>query len=119
MKKVRKQVAALYNEKDNKNTTVNKNEGRKRMVNETETGGSESAMNEPTRQSDHSYSKNEREGGDHTYSQPTITFSDIRDQNMLQKYIDTVCEMELNDLKELNKGKVQSLKDDIGLLWHK
>jgi len=48
MKKVRKQVAALYNEKDNKNTMVSKNEGGKRMVNETEMGGSESAMNEPT-----------------------------------------------------------------------
>lgn len=47
-----------------------------------------------------------------------ITYEEINDEDTLQKYLETVSEMELNDIQQLNNRKVESLKNDIGLLWH-
>lgn len=42
----------------------------------------------------------------------------MNDEKSLKEYLNILSEMRIVDLMELNKKKIQSLKDDIGLLWH-
>ena len=83
---------------------------------------------------DHEYSKSkdsevnrEKELQTHEYTKlttetselnPTVSYKDISDKETLRKYLTAANEMKLYDLKELGKNKVESLRDDIGLLWH-
>ncbi len=54
---------------------------------------------------------------DHTYTN-ILTYKNVNSENTLRKYIETVSEMRLSDLKEIDSRKVTSLRDNIGLLWH-
>ena len=71
--------------------------------------------------SDHAYSKNESERGDHSYAKDELkelTFKDIRSSDDLRKYVNTVSEMKVHDLLQLDEERVKSLRDNIPLLWH-
>jgi hypothetical protein len=72
-------------------------------------------------ETDHSYSRNKSGKGDHSYARDEpmeVSYKNISDMNDLQEYSSTVSEMEVSDLIALEKKKVASLRDNIGLLWH-
>lgn len=56
---------------------------------------------------------------DHNYCiNRNFSYEDINNENTLNKYVECVSEMNKSDLEEMNKRKVESLKGNIGLLWH-
>lgn len=63
---------------------------------------------------EHSYSTRQGKNDDDT----VITYETINNSDTLEKYINTVCNIKLNDLRELDENKVLSLKENIGLIWH-
>lgn len=73
-------------------------------------------------ENDHNYHKTAQEHSineEHNYSlEKDFSFKEINDEGKLERYIECVSEMNKSDLEEINKRKVESLKSNIGLLWH-
>ena len=47
-----------------------------------------------------------------------VSFRDIDSTQSLEKYLESVSEMKLEDIAKLEKSRVESLKNNIGFLWH-
>ncbi len=63
------------------------------------------------------------ESRDHTYTrinegETILSYKDIHDDESLRKFLEITNEMRLSDLKKLRENEVESIKNDIGLLWH-